>query len=58
MMLAVFFEFRKFPIINTEALTLLSVGILLFLTTLLCSAFMLKKYINKTGAERGVTTII
>jgi len=57
-MLAVFFEFRKFPIINTEALTLLSVGILLFLTTLLCSAFMLKKYINKTGAERGVTTII
>jgi hypothetical protein len=56
MMLAVFFEFRKFPTINAEALTLLGIGMLLFLTTLLCSIFMLKKYINKTTTNNQLDT--
>ena len=56
MMLAVFFEFRKFPTINTEALTLIGVGMSLFLTTLLCSVFMLNKYFNKTTKNNKLDT--
>lgn len=56
MMLAVFFEFRKFPKVNIEALKLIGVGMSLFLTTLLCTIFMMKKYINKTIVENEPDT--
>lgn len=44
MILALISEFREFPTFNTEAKTLLFVGLFYFLTTILVSLIMLYKY--------------
>lgn len=45
MMLALFSEFREFPTFNSEAKTLLFVGLTYFLTTIMVSIIMLYKYV-------------
>ncbi len=44
MLLALFSEVREFPVFNSEAKTLLFVGLLYFLATILVSAIMIYKY--------------
>lgn len=45
MMLAVLSEFREFPTVNREAITLVSVGLAIFLATFALSVLMIIKYI-------------
>lgn len=56
MMLAVFSEFAAFSKVNSEALTLVGVGVLLCLTTLFCAVFILKKYSNRSINHNQLAT--
>ncbi len=56
MILAVVSEFKEFPVINTEAKTLLFVGMLYFGLNILMSVIMGIKYLSGTDKNIAITT--